>query len=89
MRWGLYEFLVIPFGVTNAPSQSMNMMTGILFDYLDNFVFVFLDDILLYSCIVEIHAEHLGKVLEALCRHQLFAKASKCSIMEEKVEFLG
>ena len=65
-RWGLYEFLVMPFGVTNAPSQFMNMMNDVLSNYLDDFVLVFLDDILVYSCTVEIHAEHLGKVLEAL-----------------------
>ena len=60
MRWGLYEFLVMPFSVTNAPSQFMNMMNDVLSDYLDDFVLVFLDDILVYSCIVEIHAKHLG-----------------------------
>ena len=67
MRWGLYEFLVMPFGVTNAPSKFMNMMNDVLSDYLDDFVLVFLDDILVYSRTVEIHAKHLGKVLEALC----------------------
>ena len=66
-RWGLYEFLLMPFGVTNAPSQFMNMMKDGLSDYLDDFVLVFLDDILVYSHIVEIHAIHLGKILEALC----------------------
>ena len=89
MRWGLFEFLVMPFGVTNAPSQFMNMMNDVLSNYLDDFVLVFLDNILVYSRIVEIHAEHLGKVLEALRRHRLYTKASKCSIMEEEVEFLG
>ena len=64
-------------------------MNDVLSDYLDDFVLVFLDDILVYSCTVETHAEHLGKVLEALCRHRLYTKASKCSIMEEEVEFLG
>ena len=67
----------------------MNMMNDVLSDYLDDFVLVFLDDILVYSRKVEIHAEHLGKVLEALRRHRLYAKASKCNIMEEEVEFLG
>ena len=66
MRWGLYEFLVMPLGITNAPSQFMNVMNDVLSDYLDDFVLVFLDDILVYSLVVEIHAEHLGKVLEAL-----------------------
>ena len=58
----------------------MNMM---------NFVLVFLDDILVYSHIVETHTEHLGKVLKALCQHHLYTKASKCSIIEKEVEFLG
>ena len=89
MHWGLYEFLVMPFGVTNAPLQFMNILNDVLSDYLDDFVFAFLDDILVYSQIVEIHAEHLGKVLEALYQHRLYAKASKCNIMEEEVEFLG
>ena len=63
----------------------MNMMNDVLSDYLDDFVLVFLDDILVYCRIVEIHsAEHLGTVLEALRQHRLYAKALKCSIMEEK-----
>ena len=80
---------MILFGVTNALLQFMNIMNDVLFDYLDDFVLVSLDSILVYSCIVEIHAEHLGKVLEALPGHHLFAKASKCSIMVKEVEFLG
>ena len=88
-RWGLFEFLVMPFGITNAPSQFMNMMNDVLSDYLDDFVLVFLDDILIYSRTVEQHTEHLGKVLEALRKHHLYAKASKCSIMVREVEFLG
>ena len=67
----------------------MNMMNDVLSGYLDDFVLVFLDDILVYSCTVEQHVEHLGKVLEALKMHHLFAKANKCSIMVREVEFLG
>ena len=88
-RWGLYEFLVMPFGVTNAPSQFMHMINDVLARYLDVFVLVFLDDILVYSCTVEEHAEHLRKVFIALRKHRLFAKASKCNIMVKEVEFLG
>ena len=67
----------------------MNMMNDVLSGYLDDFVLVFLDDILVYSRTVEQHAEHLGKVLEALKTSRLFAKASKCCIMVREVEFLG
>ena len=67
----------------------MTMMKDVLSNYLDDFVVVFLDDILLYTRIVEIHAEHLGKVLKALRQYCLYAKAWKCNIMEEEFEFLG
>ena len=79
----------MPFGVTNAPSQFMNMMKDVLSGYVHDFVLVFLDDILVYSRIVEQHAEQLGKVLEALKTCRLFAKASECCIMVREVEFLG
>ena len=67
----------------------MNMMNDALSDYLEDFALVFLDDILVYSHTMEIHAEHLGKILEALRQHCLYAKASNYNIMEEEVEFLG
>ena len=62
-RWGLYEFLILPFGVTNAPAQFMNLMNDVLRDYLDEFVFVFLDDILIYSETIEDYLTHLRMVL--------------------------
>ena len=65
-RWGLYEFLVMPFGVTNAPAQFMNMMNDVLDDYLDKFVLIFLDDVLVYSANLEEHAKYLRKLLERL-----------------------
>ena len=67
----------------------MNMMNDVLSGYLDDFVLVFLDDILVYSRTVEQHVDHLGKVLEALKTSRLFAKASKCCIMVREVELLG
>ena len=62
-QWGLYEYLVMPFGLTNAPTQFMSMMNDLLGDYLDQFVLIFLDDILIYSVNVQERAEHLRKVL--------------------------
>ena len=88
-RWGLFEYLVVPFGVTNAPAQFMNLMNDVLAQYLDDFVLVFLDDILVFSNSLEEHAEHLRKVFTELRRHHLFAKASKCEIQTSSVEFLG
>ena len=58
-RWGLYEFLVMPFGVTNAPAQFINMMNALLGEYLDKFVLVFLDNVLIYSANPQDHAEYL------------------------------
>ena len=87
--WGLYKFLVVPFGVSNAPAQFMNMMNNVLANYLDDFVVVFLDDILIYSKTIEDHVVHLRKVLQKLQKHQLFAKASKCKIAYESIEFCG
>ena len=65
-RWGLYEYLVMPFGVTNAPAQFMNMMNDLLGEYLDRFVLVFLDDILIYSATLDQHTEHVRQVLQRL-----------------------
>ena len=79
----------MPFGVTNAPTQFMYMMNDLLGEYLDDFVIVFLDDVLIYSANPQDHVEHLRKVLEKLRHHQLYAKASKCDIMKTSVEFLG
>ena len=88
-RRGLFEFLVMPFGVTNAPSQFMHLVQDVLHGYLDVFVVVFIDDILVYSRNTEEHAEHLRLIFERLRKHQLFAKASKCTLHVHEVEFLG
>ena len=66
MRWGLYEYLVMPFGLANAPAQFMSIMNDLLGDYLDQFVLIVLDDILIYSANVQEHAEHLRKALQVL-----------------------
>ena len=85
----MYEFLVMPFSVTNAPAQFMNMMNALLGEYLDKFVLIFLDDVLIYSANPQDHAQHLRKVLGKLQEHKLFSKASKCEMLKTSVEFLG
>ena len=77
----------MPFGVTNAPAQFMNMMNDLLGERLDQFVLIFLDDVLIYSANVQKHCEHLRKVLGKLREHRLYAKASKCGILKTSVEF--
>ena len=77
-RYGHYEFLVMPFGLTNAPAAFMDLMNRVFGPYLDKFVIVFIDDILVYSSSKEEHAEHLWIVLQTLREHQLYAKFNKC-----------
>ena len=88
-RYGHYEFLVIPFGLTNAPAAFMDLMNMVFSPYLDKFVIVFIDDILVYSGNLEEHAEHLRIVLQILRERQLYAKFSKCQFWLDKVAFLG
>jgi len=78
-RYGLYEFLVMSFGLTNAPAYFMYLMNSVFMPELDRFVLVFIDDILVYSKSIEKHEEHLSIVLQRLRDHQLYAKFSKCS----------
>jgi len=88
-RYGHYEYVVMPFGVTNAPAIFMDYMNRIFRPYLDQFVVVFIDDILIYSKSREEHAEHLRVVLGILREHQLYGKLSKCEFWLEEVQFLG
>ena len=88
-RWGLFEFLAVPFGESNAPAQCIDLMNNVLADYLDDFVVMFLDDILMYSKTPEDHAIHVRKVLQKLRDRQLYTKASKCEIAYKSIEFLG
>jgi hypothetical protein len=88
-KYGLYEFTVMSFGLTNAPAFFMNLMNSIFMDYLDKFVVVFIDDILIYSQSEEEHADHLMMVLQRLREHQLYAKLSKCEFWISEVMFLG
>jgi hypothetical protein len=88
-KYGLYEFTVISFGLTNAPAFFMNQMNSVFMDYLDMFVVVFIDDILIYSQSEEEHADHLKMVLQRLRDHQLYANLSKCEFWINEVLFLG
>ncbi|KAK1619388.1 hypothetical protein QYE76_024905 [Lolium multiflorum] len=88
-KYGHHEYLVVPFGLTNAPAIFMNLMNKIFMKYLDKFVIVFIDDILIYSKDKEEHAKHLKIVLQILREHQLYAKFSKCKFWLDSVEFLG
>jgi hypothetical protein len=88
-RYGLYEYLIMSFGLINAPAHFMYLMNSIFMPELDKFVVVFIDDILVYSENEEEHAEHLRVVLTRLREHKLYAKFSKCVFWLEKVPFLG
>ncbi|GJX21748.1 putative reverse transcriptase domain-containing protein [Tanacetum coccineum] len=88
-RYGHYEFLVMPFGLTNAPAVFMDLMNRVFHEYLDRFVIVFIDDILVYSKTREEHEDHLRMVLEILCQKKLYAKFSKCDFWLGQVAFLG
>jgi len=88
-RYGLYEYTVMSFGLTNAPAYFMYLMNKVFMEYLDKFVVVFLDDILIFSKSEEEHEEHLRLVLQKLRDHQLYAKLSKCEFWLEEVSFLG
>ena len=76
-RYGYFEFTVMPFELTNAPVRFMDLMHRVFHPCLDQFVVVFIDDILIYSKTEEEHEDHLRTVLQALREHQLYAKFSK------------
>lgn len=88
-RYGHFEFLVMPFGLTNAPAAFMDMMNRIFQPYLDRFVVVFIDDILVYSKNKKDHEEHLKIILQTLREKQLYAKFKKCEFWLDQVSFLG
>jgi hypothetical protein len=88
-RYGLYEYLVMSFGLTNAPAYFMYLMNSVFMPELDKFVVVFIDDILIYSKTKEDHANHLCIILQRLRDHHLYAKFSKCEFWLDSVKFLG
>ncbi|WVZ81083.1 hypothetical protein U9M48_028505 [Paspalum notatum var. saurae] len=88
-RYGLYEYLVMSFGLTNTSAFFMYMMNSMFMNELDKFIVVFIDDILIYSKSEEEHKKHLRIVLTRLREHKLYAKFSKCAFWLKKVSFLG
>ncbi|GJT00486.1 putative reverse transcriptase domain-containing protein [Tanacetum coccineum] len=84
-----YEFQVMPFGLTNAPAVFMDLMNRVCKPYLDKFVILFIDDILIYSCNEKEHGEHLKTILGLLKKEELYAKFSKCEFWINTVKFLG
>jgi len=88
-RYGLYEYLVMSFGLTNAPTYFMYLMNLVFMPKLDKFMVMFIDDILMYLENKEDHVEHLRVVLTRLREHKLYAKFSKCEFWLRKVPFLG
>ncbi|GKC46534.1 putative reverse transcriptase domain-containing protein, partial [Tanacetum coccineum] len=88
-RYGHYKFQVMPFGLTNAPTVFIDLVNRVCKPYLDKFVIVFIDDILIYSKNKEEHEEHLKLILELLKKEELYTKFSKCEFWILKVQFLG
>jgi hypothetical protein len=88
-RYGHFEFLVLSFGLTNAPATFQTLMNDIFRPYLDLFIIVYLDDLCIFSKNEQEHGEHLRLVLSVLREHKLYAKASKCEFFKSSIEFLG
>ena len=88
-RYRLYEFMVMPFGLTNAPATFCNLMNDVLYEFLDEFVVVYLDDIVIFSRSMDDHVVHLDKVLRRLREHELFVKKEKCEFACYEITFLG
>jgi hypothetical protein len=88
-RYGSYEFMVMSFGLTNAPTTFCNLMNDVLYEFLDEFVVVYLDDIVIFSRCMDEHVVHLDKVLHRLKEHELFVKKENCEFASSEITFLG
>ena len=83
--YGAFEFLVMPFGLTNAPTTFCTLMNQVFHDYLDKFVVIYLDDIMVYSSSLEEHKRHLRLVFERLRENQLYVKKKKCAFAQTQI----
>ena len=88
-RYGSFEFLVMPFGLCNAPATFTTLMNNIFHEYLDDFVIIYITDILVYSKTTKEHAEHLLKVFQKLRSNKLYVKGDKCNWGKLRIKFLG
>jgi hypothetical protein len=86
---GHFEYIVIPFGLSNALATFQSLMNQLLQPFLRKFALVFFDDILIYSKTMEEHCQHVQQILQTLRKHKLFAKLSKCTFGQQQMEYLG
>ena len=88
-RYGHFEWTVMPFGLKNAPATFVRLMDDVFHDYLDTFMIVYLDDIVVYSKTIDEHLQQLELVFKRLRQHKLYAKLEKCKFMQREIKFLG
>ena len=89
IRYGSYEFLVMPFGLTNAPTTFCRLMNDVLYEFLDKFVVIYLDDIVIYNESLDDHVVHLRLVFQRLKEHELYIKREKCEFYRTEITFHG